>query len=89
MCIENLAEVALAPGLPVRGSLHVQAHVRELRCEGGCDQHRVLIGIREELFGEAIFVVSAVNGECRDAGSEPGDAVLTVARVIDWRRASG
>src|SRR5260370_6900635 len=88
MCIENLAEVTLAPGLPVRGGLHVQAHVRELRCEGCPDQHRVLIGIREELFGEAILVVSAVDGECRDAGSEPRDAVLTVAGVIDRRRAA-
>src|SRR5260370_7218784 len=84
MCIENLAEITLAPGLPVRGRLHVKAHVRELGREGGRDQHRVLIGIREELFGEAIFVVSAVDGEGWNAGSEPRDAVLTVARLVDW-----
>src|SRR4029077_3622753 len=86
MRIEDLAEVALAPRLPVRRGLHVQAHIWELGCERGRDQHRVLIRIREELLGESIFVVSAVDLEGRDSRRKPGDVVLAVAGVIDrWR----
>src|SRR4029077_11360765 len=75
---------------PVRRGLHVQAHIWELGCERGRDQHRVLIRIREELLGESIFVVSAVDLEGRDAGRKPGDAVLAVAGVINrWRTSRG
>src|SRR5258708_36682145 len=89
MSVQDLSEIALAARLPVRRGLHVEANVRELGREGGRDEQRILVRVGEELLRQSIFVVSAVDRERRDARGEPGDAVLAVARVIDWRRPAG
>jgi hypothetical protein len=89
MRVEDLAEVALRPRLPMSRGLHVELHVGQLRSEGGADQDRVFLGIREVVLGQAVFVMSAVDGEPRSARSEPRDPVLPVTGVIDRRRSAG
>ncbi len=87
MRVEHLAEVALGAGRPVRRSLHEETDVRQLGSEGARDDHRVLVGVGNELLREAVLVVRALNGEGRHAWAQPGDAVLAVTRVVDRRRA--
>ena len=83
MRVEHVGEVALGAGLPMGGRLHVEADVWELGSERRRNQKRVLLGIREKLLGQAIFLVSAVDGERGHAWTGPRDAVLAVAGVVD------
>jgi len=87
--VEDLAEVALGPRLPMGPGLYVELHVRQLRSEGRADQDRVFFWIREVIFGQAVLVVRAVDGEPGSACSEPRDAMLSVTGVIDRRRSAG
>src|SRR5712692_4630518 len=75
MSVQDLSEIALAARLPVRRGLHVEAHVGELGRESGRDEQRVFVRVGEELLGQSVFVVSAVDRERWDARREPGDAV--------------
>src|ERR1700736_117924 len=90
MSFEHLSEVALASRLPVGRRLHVEADVGELGRERGRDEECVLVGVGEDLFGQPILMVGAVDGEGGYSGSEPADSVLAVARVVNrWRSSSG
>ncbi len=89
MRIEDLAEVALGSRLPVCRCLHVEADVGQLGREGGRDEQGVLVGVGEELLGQAIFVVGAVDRERGDAGREPRNPMVAITRIVDRGRASG
>src|ERR1700730_8099918 len=90
MSFEHLPEVALASRLPVRRGLHVEAYVGELGRERGCVEKRVLVGVGEDLFGQPVLMMGAVDGERGDSRREPADSVLAVAGVVDrWRSSSG
>src|SRR5258708_4142799 len=86
MRVQHLAEVALGSRLPGWGWLEVEGKGGKVGGERGGDQEGVLLGVREVLLGQAVFVMGAVNGKGRDAGAEPGDAVLAVRGVVDRRR---
>src|SRR5258706_3701391 len=87
MRVEHLAEVAFGAGRPVRRGLHEEPDVRQLGSEGARDDHRVLVRIGNEFFGQAVLVMRALNGEGRYAWAQPRDPVLAVTRVVDRRRA--
>src|SRR6184192_2458508 len=89
MGVDDAGEVPVGVRLPVGGGLEVETKVGQLRRECGGDQKGVLLGVGEELLGQAIFVVRRVDAEGRNAGGEPADRVLTVGGVIDRRRATG
>src|SRR3989441_2106285 len=89
MGVDDVREVAFGTWLPVGRSLHVEAKVRKLRCERRRDEHRVLLGVGEELLGQPVLVMSGLDPKRRDAGADPADAVLPVSRVVNGRRAAG
>src|ERR1700674_2773851 len=89
MRVKHLAEIALGAGLPVSRSLHVQPDVRELWREGGRDEQRGFLGVGQVVLRQPVFVMGTLDGEAGDSWPEPGDAVLTVAGIVDWRRAAG
>src|SRR5438093_4657845 len=85
--VEHLAEVALRARGPVGRSLHEETDVGKLGVEGARDDHRVLIRVGYELFRQPVLVMRALAGECGDAPAQPRDAVLSVTRAADGRRA--
>src|SRR5262245_42475772 len=87
--VDDPGLVALGAGLPVRGGLHVEAEVGQLWGEGRGDEHRVELGVGEELLGQPVLVMSRIDPESRHAWRDPGDRVLAVDGVIDRRGAAG
>src|SRR5258708_20233341 len=67
MRVEDLAVVALGPGLPVRGCLHVQAHIRKLGREGDRHEKCVLLGAGEDLLAKSLFGMGGVDREAGNA----------------------
>src|SRR5579859_2312248 len=87
--VDDTAEVAFRARLPVRGCLHVKAHVGKLRAEVGGDEQGVLVRVGEDLLGQPVLVMGRVDLERRHPRAQPADAVLSVATVVDGWSAAG
>src|SRR5438876_657713 len=87
MRVDHAAKVPLGARLPMGRRLKVQAQVRKLGRKRPRDEHRVLLRVRKELFGQPVLVMSGVDAKCRHAGADPVDVVLPVRRVVGRRRA--
>ena len=71
----------------MRGGLHVEADVGELRSERAGDDERVLVGVGDELLRQPVLVVRALDREGGHAWGEPGQDVLAVGGVVHRRGA--